>query len=96
MTTPAHDIGDQRRLSVEIRDHDGDLGDPTDLTLVIREPDGVLTTKVQNEMARPSLGIYSHDFTITKPGRHIYNFKAAAGIITAGEGEFYAKRKGAQ
>ena len=95
MTTPAHDIGDLRRLSVAFTDSGGTAGDPDAVTFTLRTPDGTVTTYTYGtdaELVRSGTGAYYVDWTIAQAGRHVYRF-AGAGTLTAAENsEFYARR----
>lgn len=95
MVTTAYDIGDLRQLKATFTDISGTLTNPTGITLTVREPDGVLTTKNIGELSSGTTGIYTFNFAVTKPGRHIVNWAGTAGVVTAEETEFYIRKKGA-
>jgi len=94
--TKSHDIGDLRRIPAAFTDFDGVATDPTEATIVIREPDGAIVTDntagaVVNDAAAD--GAFYYDFTITKAGRHVARWEGTGAVVTAGEVEFYARRK---
>lgn len=95
MTTGAHDIGDQRRLTGNFVDIDGNPADPSSVTLIIREPDGTLITKTGGELGNVVIGTFYYDHTIAKAGRHVYRFEGAGAVIAAGETEFWARKRNA-
>lgn len=92
MTTPAHDIGDQRRLTGSFTDLIGDPANPTTVTLTIREPDGTLISKTGGELTNPTVGTFTYDHTIAKPGRHVVRWVGTGDVVAAGENEFYARK----
>ncbi len=95
MTTPAHDIGDLRRLSVLFKDLNDVATDPTTIIFKIREPDGVLTTftfGVDAELVKVATGSYHLDFAITKTGRHAWRFEGTGSLQAAEGAEFFARR----
>lgn len=97
MTTPAHDIGDLRILSVVFTDAATPPveTDPTTIVLTIKEPDGVIVTEnfPGNIVDDPGDGKFHFDFAITKAGRHIVNWTGLGAVATASEDEFYGRRK---
>lgn len=92
MTTPAYNIGSQKRLTAIFTDINGTEVDPTAITLTIREPDGNLVTALIGGLTKTGTGVYYYDHTIAKPGRHVYNFTGDEGTFAAFEAEFYARR----
>ncbi len=93
MTTPAHDIGDLRRLTGQFKDIAGVVKDPTTITFKMREPDGVLTTHVfPAVIVKDSTGTYHVDFTITKAGRHVWRFEGTGDVVATEEQDFFARR----
>lgn len=96
MSTPAHDSGDQRRMTGLYVDIAGDPADPTGATLTIREPDGTQVVKDILEMQNPAVGTLYYDHTIpAKPGRHVYRFEGTGAVTTAGENEFWVRHRNA-
>lgn len=95
MVTSVYDIGDLCELKATFKDISDVLTDPTAIDLVIREPDGVLVAKVIGDLTTAATGIFTYEFTFTKSGRHVVNWTATAGIVTAEETEFYVRKKGA-
>lgn len=93
MTTPAYNIGAEKRLIGSFTDIADAPVDPTGITLSIREPDGVLVTKALVDLTPAGTGVYTYDYTIVKPGRHIVRWEGTAGTFAADEDEFYARRK---
>lgn len=95
MTTPAHDVGDLRRLAVLFKDLNDVAADPTGIIFKIREPDGVLTTftfGVDSQLVKDATGNYHVDHSIIKAGRHAWRFEGT-GVLQASEGtEFYGRR----
>ena len=95
MTTPAHDIGDLRRLAVLFKNLAGQPSDPTGIIFKIREPDDVLTTftfGTDVELVKSSVGSYHVDFTISKSGRHVWRFAGSGNLVATEEQDFYARR----
>lgn len=90
--TLAYDIGDRRRLTGTFRDITGALSNPSAIDMTIREPDGTMTNKVIGDLANPSVGVFTYDFTITQAGRHVCKFDATAGVVSASELEFWVRR----
>jgi hypothetical protein len=96
MATPAHDIGDQRRITGRFTDIAGDPADPSNVTLTIREPDGTIITKTGGEISNPTVGTYHFDHTIAaKPGRCVYRWEGAGAVIASGENEFWVRHRNA-
>lgn len=95
MTTPAYDVGDQRRLSVAFADSAGTAADPGTVTFAIRAPSGTVTSYTYGtdaQLVKSGTGAYYVDWAIAAPGRYTYRF-AGSGTLTAAEnGEFYARR----
>lgn len=100
MPTPAHDLGDLRRLSATFKDTAGAVTDPGTTTFVMREPDGVATTYVfptNAELVKDSTGKFHVDWTIAKAGRHAWRFTGTVSGVVQSEGdEFYARRQEAR
>lgn len=93
MTTPAHDIGDLRRLTGQFKNIAGAVKDPTTITFKMREPDGVLTTHVfPTVIVKDSIGTYHVDWTIAKAGRHVWRFEGVGALVATEEQDFYARR----
>jgi len=94
-TTPAYDIGDLRRLTAAFTVNAAPT-DPTVTTFAMLEPDGVKTTYVHGQNAqlvRDSAGNFHVDWTLAKPGRHLYHWSGAGTATEAEAGEFWARRK---
>ena len=95
MPTPAHDIGDLRRLTVTFTDIAGIAADPTGVSFSIRKPGGTVTSYVyatDAQLVKSATGIYYVDFAVTLSGRHVYRFVGTGAVSTAENGEFYARR----
>jgi len=96
MTTPAYNIGAEKTLTGTFTDIAASPIDPTAITLTIREPDGVVITKALGDLIKTGAGVYTYDYTIAKPGRHVVRWEGTAGTFAADEDDFYARRKEAQ
>lgn len=94
MTTPAYDIGDTRRLSVQFSDVGGAPAAPTTVTFALREPDGDLTSYATPaaQIVNTGTGAYYVDWTITQAGRHVYRWNGTGAVSAVEQGEFYARR----
>lgn len=95
MPTDICDIGDLRRLSVNIQAAGVDA-DPTGLAFTITEPDGVATTWTYGtdaQVVKDSVGDYHADWPVAKPGRHFWRWAATGAAVGAEAGEFWARRK---
>lgn len=86
-----YDVGDQRRLTVQIRGEDEELIDPTNLVFRIREPDDVVTTyqmDIDAEVIRFGVGGYYVHWTCAKPGLHHWRYEATGNVIVAEQSTF--------
>ena len=90
MTESAHDIGDRRKLTCEVRDEDGTLLAPDALVFTMREPDGTLTTYdlADEEMILDSVGLYHVYWDCTQAGKHFWRWAASGNVGAAEESSF--------
>ena len=96
MTTAAHDIGDLRRLTVTFTNLAGTAADPTTVTFRLVRPDGTVVTYSTADspatITKSSTGVCYTDYAIAVSGRHVYLWSGTGAIVTAEQGEFYARR----
>lgn len=87
---PTYDLGDRRKLIVEVRNEDGDLADPNELSFMMREPDNELTVFDLDdpELVNDSVGIYHVYWDCVQFGRHYWRYAATGAIAAAEESVF--------
>lgn len=90
---PTYDVGDRRKLIVEVRNEDNELADPSALSFMMREPNDTLTTYDldDTELVKDSVGIYHVYWDIAMAGKHYWRW-AASGDIAAAEESLFAVR----
>ena len=95
MTTPTHDLGDKRRLTVTFTDINAAAADPTTITFRMLEPDDTQTSYVYGtdpEVVKSATGIYYVDWDVAQAGRHSYRFIGTGTVAQAAEADFYGLR----
>ncbi|MGY4713055.1 hypothetical protein ACXDF8_26510 [Mycolicibacterium sp. CBM1] len=91
-----YDIGDRRKLTIEIRNEADELADPDALSFTMTAPDGV-TTYVYGtdaELDRDSLGTFHVYWDCAVLGVHTYKWATTGSLATVETGSFQVGRSG--
>lgn len=82
----SYGVGTLARISIEIRDVNGQLTDPTALSLDIRLPDGTTVGPYTDEttptVAKDGTGLYHLDYPTVQPGPHIAHWDSTSPTAT--------------
>lgn len=90
-----YDVGDDVRLSIELKDSAGAVVDPTTLTLTVKPALGTATTYTYaaGQITKDSTGNYHKDYTVLtgSGGMVYYKFTATGTAIGMEQGAFMVR-----
>jgi len=81
----SYQIGDRIKITVTFRNSAGVLADPTSVAIMVKTPAGTESSEPPN---KDSVGIYSHQLTLTQSGKYHYRAKGTGSVVAANEGFF--------
>jgi hypothetical protein len=90
-----YDIGDRRKLSVDIADENGTAVDPDEVRFLMSEPDGFVTTYeygLDPEIVRTGVGSYHLEWDCAEPGNHVWRVEASGNVAVAEEAFFHVRQ----
>ena len=90
-----YDVGDRRKLSVDITDENGSAADPSDVTFLMSDPDGIVTAyeyDIDSELVRTGTGAYHVEWDCLTPGNHVWRIEASGSVAAAEEAFFHVRQ----
>jgi len=85
------DIGDRITLRASFVNLTGIPASPTTVICKVKDPTGAVTIYSGISILNPSVGLFTHDYSIVQEGTYYYRFEGTGIIEAAAESVFLVK-----